>query len=94
MDIFVEFFIESDLWLLGIFTTVIAFLLPARKDQMRRNIIVALMWLVGYIVAEIVMRFGGYHYVLSLLSLFVGGISISVFLGRTIRLLFAVLTKK
>ena len=40
MGIFEEFFIDSDLLLLGIIVMLIALLIPVRKDKIKANIFV------------------------------------------------------
>ncbi|MBQ3109739.1 MAG: hypothetical protein IJC69_01140 [Clostridia bacterium] len=93
MGIFEEFFIDSDLLLLGIIVMLLAFLIPVRKDKIKANIFVTAICLIVYLLAELIGYLYGYKYIVAFFCLFTGGMAFSIFVGRGIKLLISLLKK-
>ncbi len=93
MGIFEEFFIDSDLLLLGIIVMLLAFLIPVRKDKIKANIIATAICLIVYLLSELIGYLYGHAYFVAFFCLFTGGIAFSIFAGRGIKLLISLLKK-
>ena len=93
MQIFKEWFFwqESDLFFFGIGIILICILLPWKKN--RKNYAIILICFLAYILSELAAALPKTDMLGAILSIFAGGIGISIAIGRCIRLIFHKLTK-
>ena len=90
MELFKEWFLwgESDLFIYGIALIVFAAIFSGTENRVknRRYIIVCL---IIYAICELIVTFWFHNWTLGYISLFAGGIALSLSLGRMIKTVFA-----
>ncbi len=90
MELLREWFVwgESDLFFYGIGIIVVTMLLPWAQKKSRKNYGIIVSCLIVYGVCELIVTFWFQNWLRAYICLFVGGIALSIAIGRIIKIVW------
>ncbi len=91
MEILREWFLwgESDLFFYGMIIILIAVLFPWRYEKQQKHYLIIILCLITYGISEWVVTCWSKSWLLAFLFLFIGGIALSIAIGRILKFLWS-----